>query len=371
MSFSLPAVLSITGSDSTADAGIGADIRTISALGGRALVAITSVMLNFEHSELPAYDMPPHLVSEQIRVAVQECRPKAVKVGLVRDPQTIALLPGHLASLGNRVMVPSIVDSYGRCILSPEAMHAWMEHLLPLASLLILRVSEAEIMLGCSISTDSDMLQAASELRARGAKAVLMRGGKMNEGYLTALLMHEDGHRFFSSRNTIGWQRHGVAGALSSAIATRYAYGDTTEQAVANAHSYIHSRVVYAVSPSEGTYALRPGDVYNNFLSLLAGYYNKAHDVAFYASHLCVSPRYLQSITDKVVGRSPKQIISDYLMQEARSMLEATRLTVQEVSQHLGFSSQAQFARFFMKEQGVSPSSYRIGQQGPKDSGEK
>ena len=366
MSFSLPAVLSITGSDSTADAGIGADIRTISALGGRALVAITSVMLNFEHSELPAHDLPPQLVTEQIRVAMHECRPRAVKVGLVRDPHTIAVLPQYLSSLRNRVMVPSILDSYGRCILSPEALQAWMEHLLPIASLLILRVSEAEIMLGCTIATDADMLHAASELRARGAEAVLMRGGKMNEGYLTAVLLHEGGHRFFSSRNTIGWQRHGVAGALSSAIATRYAYGDTTEQAVVNAHSYIHSRVVYAVSASEGTHALRPGDVYNNFLSLLAGYYNTAHDVAFYASRLCVSTRYLHTITDKVVGRSPKQIISDYLMQEARSMLDATRLTVQEVSLRLGFSSQAQFARFFMKEQGVSPSAYRIGQQSSK-----
>lgn len=356
----LPKVLSITGSDSTGEVGIGADIRTISALGGHALVAITSVTVQTADMVHSVHDLPPQLVADQISAVLHADLPKSVKVGMVRDPHTIAILPKYLSPLSHRVMVPSIVDSRGHRILSALAVDAWMECLLPLSTLLMLRVSEAEIMLGRSISTDDDMLKAASDLRALGAGAVMMRGGHVREGYLTALLLHEGGHNFFSSRNTTGWERHGVSGALSSAIATRLAFGDSAEDAVANAHSYIHSRVVYAVSPSYGTYTMRPADIYNNFLSILAGHYTMAHDVAFYASRLCVSPRYLQSITDRVVGRSPKQVISDYLMQEARSMLQGTRLTIQEISNHLGFSSQAQFSRFFFKEQGLSPQAYRL-----------
>lgn len=234
-----------------------------------------------------------------------------------------------------------------------------MKHLLPLSNLLILKVREAEIMLGRTISSDEQMLQAAMELHALGAGAVLLRGGHVIDNYLTALLYDGEKHSFFTSRNTSGWQRHGVSGAMTSAIAVRYAMGDSTEQAVANAHSYVHSRIVYAVSPSKGTYTMRPADIYNNFLSLLAAHYTKAHDVVYYASMLCVSPRYLQYITDKVVGRSPKQIISDYLMQESRSMLMCTRLTIQEIAIRLGFSSQAQFARFFAKGQGIAPQAYR------------
>lgn len=360
MNTHIPAVLSVTGSDPTGEVGIGADIRTISALGGRALVAITSVTTHAGKENFETYDLPPQIVSDQIAMALGEVLPKSVKVGMVRNPQTIALLPQYLSLIPRRVMVPSIFDSEGRRILSVQALNTWMEHLLPISTFIVLRVCEAEAMLGRRITTDEAMLQAAKDLRALGAQSVMLRGANLKDGYLTALLMHGDNHSFFSSRNTSGWQMHGVSGALSSAIATRLAFGDTIEQAVSNAHSYIHSRLVYAVSPSPGTAALRSADIYNNFLSLLAGNYTVAHDVAFYASRLCVSTRYLQSVTDKVVGRSPKQVISSYLMNEACSMLQGTRLTIQEISQHLGFSSQSQFTRFFVNEKGQSPQAYRL-----------
>lgn len=360
MNSHLPAVLSISGSDSTGKVGIGADVRTISALGGRAFVAVTSVTTHVANDVFETHDLAAQVVSDQIDVAFSESSPKAVKVGMVRSPQTISVLPHYLSVIPNRVMVPSIFDSAGRRILSPQALELWKECLLPLSTLLILRVCEAEEMLGHRIATDESMLQASKDLRAMGAGSVMLRCANIRDGYLTSLLLHEEGHQFFSSRNTSWWQRHGVFGALSSAIATRLAFGDTTEKAVSNAHSYIHSRVVYAVSPSRGNAALRPADIYNNFLSLLVGNYTQAHDVAFYAGRLCVSPRYLQNITDKMVGRSPKQVISDYLIQEACSMLHGTRLTIQEIGQHLGFSSQSQFTRFFINEKGISPQSYRM-----------
>ena len=151
-----------------------------------------------------------------------------------------------------------------------------------------------------------------------------------------------------------------MAGALSTAIATRYAMGDPTEEAVLNAHAHIHSHLVYSVMPAQGMPPMRSADIYNGFLSLLAEHHTSAHDVAFYAGKLCVSTRYLQEVTDKMADKSPKQIISDYLMQEACNMLKGTRLTIQQISQRLGFPSQAQFLRFFSREQGLSPQSYRF-----------
>lgn len=359
MRFQLPSVLTINGSDAVGEAGLGVDVHTISAMGGRSLVAMTSLALRTGREEVVFHDLQSHLVADQIEAALFDSKPKAVKVGLVRLPETMLLVSRLIAGLPHRVMAPSIMTSEGKQLLSTEEVSAWMKHLLPLAHLLILKVREAEIMLGRTISSDEQMLQAAMELHALGAGAVLLRGGHVIDNYLTALLYDGEKHSFFTSRNTSGWQRHGVSGAMTSAIAVRYAMGDSTEQAVANAHSYVHSRIVYAVSPSKGTYTMRPADIYNNFLSLLAAHYTKAHDVVYYASMLCVSPRYLQYITDKVVGRSPKQIISDYLMQESRSMLMCTRLTIQEIAIRLGFSSQAQFARFFAKGQGIAPQAYR------------
>ena len=94
-------------------------------------------------------------------------------------------------------------------------------------------------------------------------------------------------------------------------------------------------------------------------MSLVAEHYREAHDVSFYADKLCITPRYLSQTTDKAVGKSPKQIIADYLMSEAKSYLDTTRLTVQEIADKLGFSSQALFCKFFRNQEKTSPSEYR------------
>lgn len=357
----LPDVLTINASDSTGEAGIVADIGTISALRGRPLAAMTSVISPGEGSGPLVSNLPTQLVAEQIRSALQKARPLAVKVGFVCNPQTIEHICPIVRSIPRRVMVPSIIDSTGNRLLSPLAMELWTRHLLPLADLLILKVCEAEAMLRCKILTDNDMLRAAQRLCHLGAKAVMLRGAQIREGYLTTLLLHAEGHEFFSSRNMDTWQRHGIAGAMSTAIATRYAFGDSTAEAVSNAHSYIHSHLVYSVSMGRGTPAMRSADIYNAFLSLLTRHYATAHDVAFYAERLCVSTRYLQDVTNKMAEKKPKQIISDYLLQEACSMLKGTRLTIQQISQRLGFASQAHFSRFFTRELGLSPQAYRFG----------
>ena len=64
-------------------------------------------------------------------------------------------------------------------------------------------------------------------------------------------------------------------------------------------------------------------------------------------------------VTDKAVGKSPKQIIAEYIMHEAVTLLENSRLTIQEISDSLGFSSQAMFSKFFRNNCGKSPTQVR------------
>lgn len=305
-------------------------------------------------------DLPTELVLRQISSALQKGNPRAVKVGFIANADTIESLCSIIQNIPHKVMVPSIIDSSGRRMLSTEAIDMGKRKLFPLADLLIMKVCEAELVLGMKICTDNDMLRASELLCQMGAKAVMLRGGEIREGYLSAVLMHEGGHQFFSSRNMKAWRRHGIAGALSTAIATRYAFGDNTEEAVQNASNYIHAHIVYAISATEGRTGSRLADIYNGFLTLLAEHHTHRHDVAFYAERLCVSTRYLQEVTDKMAEKKPKQIISDLLMQKALGMLEGTRMTIQQISQYLGFASQAQFSRFFSKEKGVSPQAYRF-----------
>ena len=228
----LPSVLSINASDSTGEAGIVADIGTISALRARPLATMTSIISQEAGPTLNISDLPTELVLRQISSALQKGSPKAAKVGFVSDPLTIESLSPIIQAVPRMVMVPSIIDSTGNKLLSPQAIDMWIKHLFPLADLLILKVCEAEEVLGIKIHTDADMLDAATLLRQMGAKSVMLRGAQIREGYLTAILMHEEGHKFFTSHNMDKWQRHGIAGVLSTAIATRYAFGESTEAAV-------------------------------------------------------------------------------------------------------------------------------------------
>ena len=371
-------ILSINGSDSTGVSGIGADIQTIAALGGYAVTAVTCA---------EGYALPSDVVLKQVEKSIASLHPKAIKVGLVADSETVRLLRGEVIACRRIVVAPGIFDADGRQMVSDDVVEAIGRYLVPEALLLMLRCKDAAQMLGMTISTDDDMQEAARRLHEMGAEWVLLRGGQHTKGRLTALLSHSPlpapplgeclnhaeqgsfgGYRalpprgsgegaFFTSYNVDGWQRHGVAAALSAAITTRLGMGDDVPTAVRNAHDFIHSQVVYAKPDDEKN--RRSIDIYNSFVSLVAGHYPSAHDVAFYADRLCITARYLSQVTDRVVGKPPKQIIADYIMSEARTYLDTTRLSIQEVADRLGFSSQALFCKFFKAQEKTSPSEYR------------
>ena len=148
-----------------------------------------------------------------------------------------------------------------------------------------------------------------------------------------------------------------MGSALAAAITTRLGMGDDVPTAINNAHKYVHSRVVYAVSDAKQS--LRATDIYNEMMSLVAAHYQKEHSVAFYADKLNITTRYLSKVTDNTVGKSPKQVISDYIINEAKMLLDNSRLTIQEISDKLGFSSQTIFSKFFKEQEKLTPTEYR------------
>ena len=369
-------ILSINGSDSSGQSGIGADIQTIAALGGYAVSAVTCICTHATEMEQGARDMgqedtdihsispapcllplAPDIVVKQVEKSISLLHPKAIKVGLVTDSETVRQLRDEVIACRRLVVAPGIFDADGKPMVSDNVVEAIKRHLVPEALLLMLRCRDAEKMLGISIMTDDDMLEAARLFHEMGAEWVLLRGGQHTKGRVTALLFNFSTFHFFTSYNVDGWQRHGVAAALSAAITTRLGMGDDVPTAVRNAHDFIHSQVVYANPDEMGGRAI---DIYNRFVSLVAEHYHSAHDVAFYADRLCITTRYLSQITDRVVGKSPKQIIADYLLSEAKTYLDTTRLSIQEVADRLGFSSQALFCKFFKAQEKTSPSDYRI-----------
>ena len=367
-----PSILSITGSDPKGGAGVQADIKTITAMGADAYAVVTAVTAQDAEGISSIYDLPEHMVMGQVRAAIKEMRAqsavnetvqKAVKVGMVRNADTIVSLSKEIVAMRNIVSAPGIVSSGGSRLLPDEAVMMWERYVLPMTKVLVVRCDEVEVLLKMRISTNEDMERAAQMLAGKGAESVLIRGGNHVEGMLTALLYDKGRARFFTSHNMEGWKRHGIGGAMSTAIAVRLAMGDDVVKAVDKAHEYMHSQVVYAMTPSHtlvAETAYRPADLYNQFLSLVADNYRAAHDVAFYADRMAITARYLYNVTDRMVGKSPKTVLAEYILHEAKKLLETSRLSVQEISDELGFSSQVIFCRFFNNYAGCTPSSYRL-----------
>ncbi len=350
-------ILCVTGSDCAGKTGIQADIRTVSDLGGYALTAITCLTTVEENGCLSIHDIDSTLIREQLTTTMTAFQPKVAKVGLIRRASDIKIVRDEIVGCRHTVCSPGILSSGGKRLVDDDTLWAMKRYLLPEVSLLMLRCDEAEIILGMSIRTDEEMISACRQLRKAGAEWVLLRGGKHQADRLTALLYGEGTCEFFTSYNIEGWQRHGVGGALSSAIAARLALGDDMKTAIDRAHEYIHSCIVYAVE--DDSCSPRSADVYSQFVSLVAKYYTEAHDVNFYADKLSVGTRYLLRVTRKVVGKTPKQIICEYIITEAKSLISTSRLPIYVIGERLGFSSQPTFCKFFMKHEGCSPSSIR------------
>lgn len=357
-------LLCINGSDSMGYSGVQADVRTVRDLGGYAATVITSVTVQNSQGIAHVHNLPTELVLGQVRGIYDEVLPRAVKVGLVSDPDAIRRISREVVGCPNIVCSPVINSSNGGLLMQEDAIRAFCRYLLPVCTLLVVKCVDAEVILGGRIQTDNDMLEAARSLCSMGAKHVLLRGGTYTQGRVNALLYpsstmqdaHDEGS-FFSSVNTEGWQRHGIGGTLSTAIAARLAMGDGVPEAVSNAHRYMHTQVVYKASPSSTARAAE--GIYDRFMTLLSNHYTKAHDVTFYAAELCISTRYLSQVTGIVCGRSPKQVIDDYLVRQSEQLLLTTVLTIQQIAIVLGFSSQVAFAKFFKAKKGCSPSSYR------------
>lgn len=353
-------ILCINGSDSMGHSGLQADIRTVRDLGGSSVTVVTSVTMQNSRGISHIHELSPGLVIGQVRAVYEELHPAAVKVGMVNNAETIMQLHHEIVGCRNIVCSPVILSSSGARLMDDDAIHAYVRHLLPICRLLIIKCVDAEIVLGHAISTDADMRFAAREFHQMGAEWVLLRGGVYAKGRINALLSPPDAaqSQFFSSVNVEGWQRHGVGGTLSTAVATRLAYGDDVAGAISHAHSYLHSQVVYtSAHPS----SLQPHNLYNRFMSLLSDNYSTSHSVAYYAKQLSISTRYLSHITNTVSGSSPKQVIDSYLLQKGEQLLASTTLTIQQVSDLLGFSSQATFAKFFQAKKNLTPTAYRAG----------
>ena len=103
----------------------------------------------------------------------------------------------------------------------------------------------------------------------------------------------------------------------------------------------------------------RATDLSDKFLELLRANYKTNRDIGFYADKMYVTPKYLSRCVKEVTGRTAGDWIDNHVITESKALLASTRLTIQQISDRMGFLSTALFGKFFKRVEGITPSAYR------------
>lgn len=99
---------------------------------------------------------------------------------------------------------------------------------------------------------------------------------------------------------------------------------------------------------------------FDTFLSLLSGHFKEERHIGFYASRMCITPKYLTTLVKKTSGKSATEWINDYVILEAKHLLKFSQMSIQEISYYLSFPNASFFTQYFRRQTGMTPGKYRI-----------
>ena len=301
-------------------AGVQADIKTISELGGYAVSAITSITVQNTLGIQEFFDVPAEIVSGQIEAIMNDIQPTIVKVGMIRRVETLGVVIDALTKYRPDYIIytPAIWSSNGDALMTEDVVSQIKYRLLPLCSVVVARKKENDIIL-----QDTKLLRMAED---NGMKVFLLDNANS----------------------------HGLTNRFSSALAVYLNQGKKMEDALAMAQDFINVELT-----RESNLQGRSSELYNQFISQVNNFCRTYSDVHFYADQLNVSSRYLAQVTRRISCKTPKAIIDEYIVKEIERELSTTTHTVQEIANTFGFSSQAHLTKFFKKMRGLTPSEYR------------
>jgi hydroxymethylpyrimidine/phosphomethylpyrimidine kinase len=235
-------VLVIAGSDSGGGAGIQADIKSVMAMGGYAMTAITAITIQDTTGVHGVVPVPADAVRTQIKVCLADIGADAIKTGMLGDKAmtlSVAEALDNFAPGMPAIIDPVMVAKGGAALLQRDAVDALKSELIPLAFLLTPNAPEAERLANVAVENINGQRRAAERLLRAGAKNVLIKGAHIGGDDITDLLATQQGELFFESKRIESNSTHGTGCTLASAIAALIAQGKPLPDAVEEARAYV------------------------------------------------------------------------------------------------------------------------------------
>ena len=245
--------MTIAGSDSGGGAGIQADLKTITLLGGFGMSAITALTAQNTVEVAAIHDVPLDFIGAQIDAVFTDIGVDAVKTGMLANEEVVKLVASKIEQYKPPVVVvdPVMVAKSGDPLLTVEAQQTLTEFLLPLATLVTPNLPEASALVGWEVRDEKDMRSAAEEIHEMGPTYVLVKGGHLYGEAVDLLFDGSQYHEFRASRVETK-NVHGTGCTYGSAIATYLAQKRDVIEAVAAAKRFITEAIRHGLAVGQG-----------------------------------------------------------------------------------------------------------------------
>lgn len=255
----IPVAITIAGSDSGGGAGIQADLKTFAALDVHGTVAITSVTAQNTYSVRAVQDLTPEIVREQIRAVAEDFGIEGGKTGMLHTEEIIRAVASEVSRYNFPLVVdPVMVAKSGAPLLRPEAINALKEHLLPLATVVTPNKFEAERLSGVEIKSLKEAEVAAERISEMGPKAVVVKGGHLEDAGVTDILYYKGRFWRFTSPRLDAKTTHGTGCSFSAAIAAGLAKEMDVPEAVENAKNFVALSIKFGLKVGKGYGPVNP-----------------------------------------------------------------------------------------------------------------
>ncbi|MCU6455051.1 bifunctional hydroxymethylpyrimidine kinase/phosphomethylpyrimidine kinase [Sphingomonas sp. A2-49] len=245
----IPRILIIAGSDSGGGAGIQADVKTVTMLGGHPMTAITAITAQNTRGVEAVLPVPPEMVVRQMACVAEDIGIDAVKIGMIGSAETVSVVADELAHglYGDAIVFDPVMVATSGARLADSRTVAAMARLARMSRVVTPNLPELAVLCGRERLDADSVIPAAVALAREFGTTLLVKGGHAADEFVVDRLIDRDGVRTIWTHPRIDTRHtHGTGCTLASGIAAGLATGMPLGDAVGRAIAFVQAALAHA-----------------------------------------------------------------------------------------------------------------------------